>query len=444
MELQQTKRKNSYLGFIIIAGTLAILMLIIVMAIAIFIIARQFDPGQSNQANSLLGVNPLSQLDTEEIDPALALASLGGLPEIEVIDEAIDKSRPETALADLLFAATLSNKESAGGFLQLARAYANGGANEKAIFSYKMAATIATLAPDIADTVRADLFLQVSEGLIEVDEATLTKFYLDQAFSVAARSPFLQAAHRRAILERLQKNYIIIGERVLARQSLSLSANAPGLVQPVENLTALPVAKPVSFPETIQIVEAKRWRVAQELSLLLVERGGKTTPESIDALTEALIAEDLQKLPFFEKEFNQTTQLSKKIDLTQAKIIWLSTKYRVARQGYGLTLVPEWEDQAEQIRADLTKTYEILYALYADLVIALPEISQIDKATEEKLRSEILAGQLGRYPNYPEEQRQKQLLDATDQLIATQSEIQLFVSVSVIESQDIYTLISVE
>ena len=157
-------------------------------------------------------------------------------------------------------------------------------------------------------------------------------------------------------------------------------------------------------------------------------------------MREALIEEDRQKLPFYEGELATATRLSRKIDITEAQIEWLTTKYKVARQAYGISLVPEWETQAEQIRADLTKTYERLFALYADLIVALPEISQIDKATEERLRREILAGELGRYPNYPEEQRQKQLLDVTNQLEATQPELHLLIGVDTVDDQEMYTI----
>jgi hypothetical protein len=92
----------------------------------------------------------------------------------------------------------------------------------------------------------------------------------------------------------------------------------------------------------------------------------------------------------------------------------------------------------------LTKTYETLFALYADLIVALPEVSQIDKATEERLRREILAGELGRYPNYPEEQRRRQLLDATNQLIITQPELNIFVGVGQLTGQEIFRLYSPE
>jgi hypothetical protein len=392
----------------------------------------------------LIGPNPLTQLSLGEIDPALALTSLGGAPEADVITEAAAKARPENALASLLFQPTLTNKESAGGFLQLAAEYAKSGKRDKAVFSYKLASTVATLAPDIPDTVRADIFLQAGEGLISLDQNQLAKFYLDQAFLLASKSPYLQAPHRRVIFERLQKDYLRLDQRVLARQSLSLSADPPGPGQTVENRVVLPQSQAVPAPLSLQEAETRRWRAAQQVAILLVERGGKAPQASIQTLQEALVAEDELKSLFYESEFNNTTQLSKKIDITVAQINWLSIKYQVARQGYGLSLVPEWEIQAEQIRANLTKTYETLYALYADLIVALPEVSQIDRATEERLRSEILAGELGRYPNYPEEQRQKQLLDATKRLIDTQPEMTIFIDMAELNNEEVFTLVALE
>jgi hypothetical protein len=200
----------------------------------------------------------------------------------------------------------------------------------------------------------------------------------------------------------------------------------------------------IALPQAIQEAEATRWNRAQELAALLVERGGRAPERAIEALKEALVTEDQQKLPFYDSELAMAPQISRQIDITLAKINWLSTKYKIARQAYGLSIVPEWEAQADQIRADLTKTYETLFALYADLIVALPEVSQIDKATEERLRREILAGELGRYPNYPEEQRRRQLLDATNQLLITQPELNIFVDVGQLAGQEIFRLYSPE
>lgn len=442
--MKQTKLKSSHLGLIIVVSTLTILMFVLIAATVIFFFSNQLNVAESAIENPITGRSPLALIDMNQVDPALALASLGGVPEADVIIEAIDTARPETALAGLLFEPTLSNRESAGDFLLLAPVYVDGGQKVKAIFGYQMAGTIATLSPDMADTAQADVFLQASEGLIKLNEPTLAKFYLDQAFTLASKSPFLQAAHRRSIFERLQKNYIILGERELARKSLDLSANPPASSSPAEEKTNLPPGEAVPLPALAQEAEAERWTRAQELAALLVERGGHAPPSSVRALNEALIEEDRQKLPFYERELATATQLSKKIDITLAKIEWLSIKYRMARRGYGLSIVPEWEAQAEQIRADLTKTYETLFALYADFIIALPEVSQIDQATEERLRREILAGELGRYPNYPEEQRRKQLLDATNQLKTTQPELGVFVDVKIVADQEMFALVAQE
>ncbi len=397
--MQQVRPKSPYLGLAIIIGTLTILLLILAVVIGIFFIGRQFSSDQARSINPFISANPINLIDTEDIDPALALASLGGLPQAEVVLEAVDKSRPETALSVLLFEPNLTNKESAGGFLQLASVYAESNNNRKAVLSFEMACTIATLAPDVSDTVRADVFIEAGEGLMKLDNRTLAKHCLDQAFVVAFRSPLLQAAHRRAIFERLQKNYLILGERALARESLTLSANPPSLALAADVQAVLPDSEAISLSQPVQEAEANRWLAAQQLAAFLVERGGKAPQEAVEILAGALVEEDQLKQAFYTREIAGATQLSKKIDFTLAQIAWLSTKYRVARRGYGLSIVPDWEAEAEQIRSDLTKAYENLFTFYADLAIALPEASQIDKAAEERLRREILVGIPSEFPN---------------------------------------------
>ncbi|GAB4433416.1 MAG: hypothetical protein Fur0044_30920 [Anaerolineae bacterium] len=450
--MQQVKRKNPYLGLIIVVSTLTIIMFILLIAVGAFLFSGQFGLAQSGGGTIIRGRTPLNTVDPTEIDPALALASLGGVSEADVIIEAIRKGRPETALAALAYRPTLPDKESAGDFLLLGDAYQANNNPEKAVFCYQMAGLIGTLSPNLADTVRSDVFVEAAEKLMALNQPEWAKFYLDQAFVVAAKSPFLQGAHRRGVFERLQKDYTILYEkhglaeaRELARQSLNLSARPQSLAGNFEQLVILPQnSETIALPLSLQEAEAHRWSRAQELAALLVERGGNAPQSAKEALKEALLAEDAQKLPFYAQELSAAAQLSRKIDITLAQIEWLSTKYRIARGAFGLSLVPEWEAQAEQIRADLTKTYETLYALYADLIVALPELSRIDKATEERLRREILAGELGRYPNYPEEQRRKQLLEATNQLITTQPELGVFMGLGQVAGREMYRLISSE
>lgn len=437
--MKQSRLKRSHLSFLIIAGTLTILMFILVTAVVIFFLTNQTNAAEPAGRSLLVNRRPL---EVDQVDPALALASLGGFSNGTLVKEAIDKARPETAFATLLFEPDLSDRESAGGFLLVATAYTERQEPAKAIFCYEMAGTITTLSPDIPDTARTDLFIQIGEGLIGLNEVSLAKFYLDQAFLLASRSPFLQVAQRRAIFERLQKNYIALGDRETARTSLDLSASPPDVEFSADEGMMLPKGEPILLPPELQEAETRRWIAAQELAAQLVERGGRAPAATEETVKQALLAEDALKLSYFEAELANEASLAKRIDITAAKIEWLSTKYRMARQAYGRNIVPEWVAEAEQIRADLTKAYEALYALYADLIVALPEATQIDKATEERLRREILAGELGRYPNYPEQQRQKQLLEISEKLIGTQPELNVFVGASRLGNRELYNFIS--
>jgi len=364
--------------------------------------------------------DPLTLVNSDSIDPALAVAGLGGVSDGDLVAQALAEARADTAFASLVFSPSIGDRESAGDFLLLANRYRSDNRPEQAITCYRLAGTIATLSHELPDTVRADTFVLAGQGLADLGEFGLAQLYFDQAYNVVTVSPYLQAATRRTIFQRLHQGYQTIGDRERARLSLEQSAEVFPTVIVAEPPPVLPMAEPPPVPLEIQQAEAARWQAAQALATLLVERGGQSPQESVIDLGDALVAEDQARLPYFDSQLAAMPQLSAQISIVQARINWLAIKYRVARQGYGVGLVPEWEAQAEEIRADLTKSYQLLFALYADLIVALPDANQIEIATEEALRREILTGTLGRYPNYPAEQRIAQLLQATAHLVESQ------------------------
>lgn len=398
-------------GLIVLAVATALLVVVGALALGAFFLLREqpFDVPEWQ--------DPLTLVNAGSIDPALAVAGLGGMSDGDLVAQALAQARADTAFAILVFSPSIGDRESAGDFLLLANRYRNDQRPELAIACYRLAGTIATLSPDLPDTVRADTFVLAGEGLAGLEESGLAQLYLDQAYNIAIVSPYVPAATRRNIFQRLHQGYQAIGDRERARISLEQSAEPFPMVTLAESSPVLPVAEPPLLSLEVQQAEAKRWEAAQTLVTNLVERGGRAPAEFITALGEALIAEDQAKLPYFDSQLTATSQLSVQISIVQARINWLAVKYRVARRGYGISLVPEWEAQVEAIRADLTKSYELLFALYADLIVATPNAEQIDLATEEILRREILAGTLGRYPSYPAEQRIAQLLQATAHLV---------------------------
>ncbi len=403
-------RKVGILG---LATAAVILLLVGAASIGAFFLLRKqpFDVPQWK--------DPMTLVQVERIDPALAVAGLGGVSDKDLAAQALAETRLDTAFAILVFSPSINDRESAGDFLLLGSRYWEDNRPTDATESYRLAGTIATLSPELPDNVRAETFVLAGEGLAEQKEFGLAQLFLDQAYNISTVSPHLQPSIRRNIFQRLHKAYQTIGDRERARASLEQSAEAFSTVILPDSPPVLPVANPPALPTEVQQAEADRWQAAQDLATMLVERGGKAHGDAVTSLGNALVVEDGLRLPYYASQLAESSQVSTQISIVQARIDWLAIKYRVARRGYGISLVPEWETSVEEIRADLTKSYELLFALYADLIVAMPDADQIAMATEEVLRREILAGTLGRYPNYPKEQRITQLEQATAALVVS-------------------------
>ncbi len=432
------KSSPSKFGVIAVLSTLVIVILIAILTLFSF----YTQPEAPKPAEVI--ENPIAAVSPDQVDPALAIAQLGGIAPLDVIDQAIEKSRPGTALAAIVYSPAVSGRDTAGTLLLLADKFQQKDDLVRAKLCYKMVGTLATLSPDLSDTLRADLFLQTGIGLTGLDDPVLAKIYLDQAYLVTTKSNYLQAAHRRSIFEQLHQAYLNIQLNEQARQALDQSLNTASLQSLPEDPLVLPLGKTVALPATVQEAEANRWQAAQIVIKNLVELGGVVKPENLAALRAALLAEDQAKTAFFNEALAAEPQLSGKVNLVQAKINWQSTRYRIAKLGFGLSLVPEWEQQAEQIRSDLTAGYEELYRLYSDLIVAMPDAAQIDRATEESLRRQLLAGQLGQYPNYQRAQLKTQLLNITARLAETQPGTDLRASYLTVDGVEYFTLISDE
>ncbi len=429
------KSSNKF-GIIAIASTAVIILLIFLLALIGFFVK------QPNTAETTTVENSPTALQQMPIDPALATTQLGGIAPEDVINLAIEKSRPGTALATIISTPSLAPKQTAGTLLLLGEKFLQQNDTARAALSYQLAGAIATLSPDLSDTLRADVFLQAGSGLIALNDALHAKIYLDQAYLVATESNYLQPAYRQSILEQLNQAYLKIDEPEAARKSLNASLSPPELAAQSEAHLELPAIEPIPLTEAVQNAEKVRWQAAQKVAKNLVEMGGEVQPENLSALHDALLAEDAEKTAFFADALAAEKQLSGKANIIHRQIEWQSLKYRIARGGFGISLVPEWESNTEQIRSELTASYEALFRQYSDIIVAIPDASQIERATEELLRRQLLAGKLGWYPNYPAEQLKEQLLSASARLIETQPNTKLRVGFLKIDDTEYCTFVS--
>ena len=426
---------SSKFGIIAILSTVLILFLIVALAV----ISSFVRPEEVEDVEIV--ADPASVISPEIVDPALAIAQLGGLAEGDVVDQAIRQARPGTALATIVYSPRIKAQTAAGDLLLLGDIFTQQGDFTRATMAYQMAGTLATLSPDLSDTTRADIFLQAGLGLIRIEAPVLPKLYLDQAFLLATESSYLQSAYRSAVLSSLSQGYRALGDKAKARETLDLSIAPARLDSTPEQPLVLPVSQDVPLPAEIQTLEAERWQVAQLVVRDLVELGGQTRPTSLARLKDILLQEDTLKSQYFNAALVTEPQLSNKVNILQSKINWQSLKHRLAQQGFGLSIIPEWEAQAPTIEAELTASYNELYRLYADIVVAIPDADDIDRATEEAIKRQVLAGALGQYPHYPGEQLRTQLLQATARLIENQPGTQLRASYIFLNGQVYYTLI---
>ncbi len=387
--------------------------------------------------------NPIAEIKVEKVWPGVALLPLTDVDDLTAINQALAEDELESACALIVFSTELSDQERAGSLLLLGQRYNARGDRAKAKLCYRLVNTIATLSPALSDFDRANAYLQSGQGLYNLKDGDEAKFNYDLARTVALYSPYLKKTHRQRILDRLIEAYRALGEDRAEWEDLEnhimLESDEPLALNPEEELLLGDLFKQeVVLPE-IQEAAAERQRIAQALLDHFRERGGEAPERLIYDLAVALQVEDAVRLGTYEANLVTSSQLSDKIALAWAEVNWLTLKYVVALKGYGLSLVPEWEDQLGKIQSELSKAYEQLYALYGEQIIALPEASSIDRAWVEVLRQEIQVGRLGLYPNYPEERLIEKLREATEQLTSLGYDCSL--RVDVIAGQDTKTFI---
>lgn len=381
------RKRRRALGIALIIAGLLLLAGVVYLGLHYWLLYRPFELYPS--------VDPLLAFKPREIDPATALLALAG-QEDEAFEQALNQGELETAYVTLAFASKEEDARRMGRWLLLAHSFAEARNSKKALISYGQAYKLAVLSPIFSDFERAEALLMIAEGLVGLRERDKALFVYDQAALLVTGSPYLKEAQRVSLASYIKKGYRSLGagER-LSKFDESLSS-LPKTASPLEPTIvefATPPEEPYSSPD--------REKAALALAKAL-KREAKTPPKDLlQALAEALKEEDAVRVQLYEEKIASEERLSHRAGWLWEKIHWLTLKYRVAVKGFGISIVPEWEDQAEDIRAEIGRTYETLYTLYAEEVVALPEQEQVDRAWVEIYRDGTARALLGLYTDAP-------------------------------------------
>jgi hypothetical protein len=409
-------RRGLSMGLMVAAA--ALVFVSIVAAVGYWYVSRDEGgfslPGGDTSASPELSLteplNPSDHVQEEAILPSSAILSLAQVDLLESVTLAMSMEHWESAYAAIVFSSELPADQRGGSLLLLADAFAKEGNSTKAGVCYWQAATIATLSPDLSDLARADTFIRVGKGLRELGWSEEGERYLDQAHTVAMYGSDLPRPVRGQLLGRIAELYQEWEQDGPAQRCFDEMSEVHGILRPLPPSATLAVPSPGMESEPVAEAESQRRAAAQALAdHLLANPSGEDAEELLEALSEALLAEENVRRAAHAERLQQASRLLDRARIMELWIAWLDIRHRVAARAYGLSIVPEWEADLANIRAEINQAYQETFALYGDQVMALPAPEEIEPAWVAVLRHEILVGRLGLYPSYPEAQLVEEL-----------------------------------
>jgi hypothetical protein len=371
---------------------------------------------------------PVAQLRPDRIEPALALATLAGATDLEVVNGALKQDQLETAYATILFSSELTHGEEVGNLLLLGERYAAVGDKSRAQMLYQQASLLSTMSPALSDVGRAYSFVEIGAGLSDLGNRAEALANYEQAFALALHSPFIRDPLRADLLGELALEYDSLGERERAAESRSLQVEilytTEGEDTGTEEQGEQPIANflaQIPAPTAAMVASYEEKRVEAVLKIidfLQSSSSGDAVPKELATETaQAFVNEDQARSTAYEDELAGASSMVLRIGIAEARVDWLLTKYRVALGGYGLSLVPTWSEDVAGIAAELNEARGELHDVYGDQIATFSDETAKDRAWFDLLRLEILEGKLGLYPDYPMEELISDLVEVTGNLV---------------------------
>ncbi len=331
----------------------------------------------------------LRSFSYEDVKPSLALLSLASYDDSQIFKRALEEEELETAYVTLAFSTSMEHQERIGGWISLAQAFKAKGMRTRALLAYGQAYNIAILSPHISDPERAEALIMVGKGLEEMGEKERGLFVLRQAETLISFSPYLKKAQRIALAQKLGKE-----------------------VNPNETL---PEYSPPSLVTRDFSILPENYYEAEEREIAAFSAASSPSSKNLQELREALKREDAARLALYQEKIAAEAALAPKAGWVLEKIAWLTLKYRIALRGFGVSLVPEWEDEIGSIRQELSRSYEELFAIYVEEAVSLPEPREAARAWMEIANLKACYAIIGLYADAPLEKIAAEIKEAYSQ-----------------------------
>ena len=312
-----------------------------------------------------LADDPLRAVRSDLILPQLALRQLAGDPAAGLAVQAMQAGQLETARAILTYDVTISPSERVGRLAKLARLYLEADQPLAAAQTYRLVMPGAILNAALPSLERTQLLTQAAKGLVAAKQDMPALDAVVQAQRVGSQSPDLLPAQRSQVFHDLRPIADSLADLDVQRQIDDLARNpfltAPGvLITP----TLSTLSQPLPYDDATQAAIGVRQEAARLLADRINLTGGVDIDPEKQGLAQALIAEDQARRQFYQNTLAGDLSLEQQTGLLLDRLTWLATKARVALGGYGISLLPEWETQADTILNELGALYGNLNQVY--------------------------------------------------------------------------------
>jgi hypothetical protein len=382
------------------ANVLLFCVLLVLLIVAVAAAASGVALVVSRQPSAAAGprMSPLASLTASAINAPLALAELAGRPDEETLQQALSSGQLDTALAILLNSPFMSDDARSAGLTDLARRWEAAHKQAPALAAVRAAIDVALLSPSMPDHARAAALDQAGQVLASLGQRAEAGYAYDQATTIARDSGRIDPTLRQLLLEGLIQSNTRLGRTDAARQiRAALQSPAPA---PDRTAAVLPDLLPASadgataaWPELGAATE-ERMRLAADLANAIANRDAGIEAKR-SALEAALLAEDRIWQRIDGEGAYRADNLLQSVAFARQRLEWQAIKWRVARRGFGLSLVPAWEQAALQIESDLAWAADDYYQSLRDAAVSLPDLGQANEAAVEIAQDQIKLGRLG-------------------------------------------------
>lgn len=330
-----------------------------------------------NPAPPALGSDPLAAVRSESILPQLALRQLGDDVADGLAVQAIQAGELETARAVLTYDTQMMPAARLARLAQLGRAYQEAGDSAAAGQVYALAAPLAILDLSMGPLERSQALVQIARGLLDAGQPTAALAAAMQAQRIAVQMPDLLPAQRSQVFADLNVLADALADPVFSAQVDDLVRNPylspPGVAIPHRMST---FAQQVPYDLNLQAAISARKQAAAILADRIALTGGVDIDPERQALADALLLEDQLRGEFYQQARGGAISLPQQVWLLQNRLDWQTTRLRVARAGYGVPLLPVWEQEAEPLLAELGAAYVDYAAALDAQAAALPSAAE--------------------------------------------------------------------